>query len=204
MPLLLVLAELALLLVVLELVVLALSAPVLSLLTSSIVASVVSAVVLVATIATTVLAITGTGIVTVTIASSTGSSRSGSSTTTQHDGRGQNGGRLAHKAGGKNGADGGGVLLRLAGAGLAVGFGGNRQGGDADQALVLNVLDVLEGLDVVGCVEGRLDVGLLDSEAATEGTGDGVVAATDSADVASGGCVGGQMLVPVHGEQKEE
>lgn len=51
-----------------------------------------------------------------------------------------------------------------------------------------NTLQLGGGLDVLGGVLSRSDIGLLDGEAATEGTGDGVVTAADSADVSGRGC----------------
>lgn len=142
-----------------------------------------SGVVIVATVVTasTITSTSTTRSHRVSTGSSTGSH---GAVTTEYHGRREHGSGLAHETGLEDGVDGGGVLLGFAGAGLAVSFDGDGQRGHVDHALVLNLVDGLEGGDRVGRVGGRLGVDLLDGEAAAKGTGDGVVAAPDGADVA--------------------
>jgi hypothetical protein len=65
--------------------------------------------------------------------------------------------------------------------------------------LLVDTVKCLGGRDLFGGVDSRGIVNLLDSEAASKGTGDGVVAAANGADVSSGGSyaveIGGHLNV---------
>lgn len=141
---------------------------------------------LVATEAGAVAATVGTGVVVATVAAVVVGGGSGGGTELDGDGLGGEGTGSRDLAVGLGDHLGGG--LGLSGSGVLVGGDSVVEVLLVDGDLSENGLDVGlggDGLSVVGL--GGL-VGLLDGEAATEGTGLGVVAAADSADVAGGGC----------------
>lgn len=83
-------------------------------------------------------------------------------------------------------------LLDSVVSGQALGASGLLVGGDGGGEillvlldLLLNAVECLGGVDLGGDVGLRGGTGLLDGEASTEGPGQGVVSATDSADISS-------------------
>lgn len=110
------------------------------------------------------------------------------------------GGRLLGEALGddgvaQDGVDGSEVLLGLVGAGILVSLDGDLEVGLVLLNLVQHVVEGLLRRDGVGHVGLFVRVNLLHGEAAAERTSQGVVAASDGADIAGGSWCSGQSFV---------